>query len=188
MSSPSLTELVASALNRPALPEAQALAEQLAGESNNSVLAVLFYGSCLRNQTNEGVLDFYLLVENYRDYHSSRTGAWANAMLPPTVRYRHGEEARAKIAVISLDDFAKRMRPDCNDTTMWARFCQPSALLYARDTDATQTTVAAVADAVTTGAVWATRLGPRGGTSTQLWTALFSSTYGAELRVEDGGP
>lgn len=69
---------------------------------------------------------------------------------------------------------------------MWARFCQPSALLYARDAQAGDAVADAIADAVATGAVWAARLGPQGGTSNALWTALFRNTYGAELRVEDG--
>ena len=182
-----LTDLVRAGLERPVPDEARVLANELASESGSAVVAVLFYGSCLRNQTVEGVLDFYILVETYSDYHASRIGAAANAVLPPTVRYRHGEEARAKIAVISASAFARKMRPDSNDTTMWARFCQPSALLYARDAQATATTVDAVADAVATGAVWAQRLGPPNGAPADLWTALFQNTYGAELRVEDGG-
>lgn len=185
--SAALTDLVRAGLERSVPDEARVLANELAAESGASVVAVLFYGSCLRNQTVEGVLDFYILVENYSDYHTTRIGAAANAMLPPTVRYRHGEEARAKIAVISASAFARKMRPDSNDTTMWARFCQPSALLYARDAAATEGTVAAVADAVATGAVWAARLGPENGSPAELWAALFQNTYGAELRVEDGG-
>lgn len=182
-----LGDLVLVGLDRPVPPEARVLANTLAAESGGPVVAVLFYGSCLRNQTVEGVLDFYVLVDDYAAYHASRVGAWANALLPPTVRYRHGEEARAKIAVISMDAFARKMRPDSGDTTMWARFCQPSALLYARDDAATDAVVGAVAEAIATAAVWAGRLGPEGGDSEDLWTALFQNTYGAELRVEDGG-
>lgn len=182
-----LTAMIAAALEQPVPEEAQTMARELAAEGGNSVLAVLFYGSCLRNQTAEGVLDFYVLVESYRAYHRSRTGAAANAILPPTVRYRHGGAARAKFAVISADAFARRMRPGSFDTTLWARFCQPAALLYARDAKATGSTVAAIAEAVATGAVWAERLGPAGGTPEELWTALFRATYGAELRVEDSG-
>lgn len=182
-----LTELVRAELQRPVPPEARALANALAAENSRTVAAILFYGSCLRNQTAEGVLDFYILVDNYRDYHSSRLGAVANAILPPTVQYRHGDEARAKIAVISTRAFAGKMRPDSNDTTMWARFCQPCALLYVRDADAEEATLAAVADAIATAAVWGQRLGPVNAVSADLWTALFRNTYGAELRVEDGG-
>lgn len=181
-----LTDIVRVQLDRPVPPEARDLANALAAESGSAVLAILFYGSCLRNQTAEGVLDFYILLENYSDYHASRLGAVANALLPPTVQYRPGEDARAKIAVITLDSFAARMRPSSNDTTMWARFCQPSALLYARDEQAADAVAKAVADGVATGAVWAQRLGPQGGTASELWTALFRNTYGAELRVEDG--
>ncbi|MGD9293948.1 MAG: hypothetical protein PVI41_03615 [Roseobacter sp.] len=182
-----LTDLVATELTRPVPPEARRLAERLAAEGGGSVLAILFYGSCLRNNTVEGVLDFYVIVDRYRGYHASRAGAVANAILPPTVGYRHGEEARAKIAVISMDAFARKMRPVSNDTTLWARFCQPSALLYARDAAARSATTSAIADAIATAAVWGKNLGPVNATSSELWTALFAHTYGAELRVEDGG-
>ena len=182
-----LTDIIRTELERSVPPEARALAEKLAAESGDTVLAILFYGSCLRNKTTEGVLDFYILVDSYNRYHSSRLGALANTLLPPTVQYRPGDAARAKIAVVSLSSFAKRMRPDSNDTTMWARFCQPSALLYARDPKALEATVDAISNAVATGAVWAERLGPEGGGPADLWTALFRNTYGAELRVEDGG-
>ena len=182
-----LTDLVRAELRRPVPPEARDLANELAAEHGPTIAAILFYGSCLRNQTAEGVLDFYILVDNYGDYHSSRMGAVANSMLPPTVQYRHGVEARAKIAVISAAAFAGKMRPDSNDTTMWARFCQPAALLYARDKDAENATVEAIADAIATAAVWGERLAPDYASSAALWTALFQNTYGAELRVEDGG-
>lgn len=185
--STSLKDLVATELARPVPAEARRLAERLAAEGGGSVMAVLFYGSCLRNDTVEGVLDFYVLVDRYRNYHASRAAAWANAILPPTVGYRHGEEARAKIAVISLDAFARKMRPASNDTTLWARFCQPSALLYARDPAVRSAVVSAIADAIATAAVWGKNLGPENAGSSGLWTALFAHTYGAELRVEDGG-
>jgi len=181
-----LTDIVRAQLDRSVPLEARDLANTLAVESGSAVLAILFYGSCLRNQTAEGVMDFYILLDNYSDYHATRLGAVANALLPPTVQYRPGEDARAKIAVITLESFAARMRPSSKDTTMWARFCQPSALLYARDEQAADAVAKAVADGVATGAVWAQRLGPQSGTPTELWTALFRNTYGAELRVEDG--
>lgn len=181
-----LIDIVRKELERPVPPEARDLANALADERGGAVAAVLFYGSCLRNQTTEGVMDFYILVDSYRGYHLTRLGAVANHVLPPTVQYRPGDAARAKIAVVSLESFAARMRPDSIDTTMWARFCQPSALLYARDTEASNATVGAIADAIATGAVWAKRFGPDAGTPADLWTALFRNTYGAELRVEDG--
>lgn len=182
-----LTDMVRESLQRPVPPEARDLAAALAAEHGTSVLAVLFYGSCLRDQTAEGVLDFYVLVDSCRDFHTSRFGAVANALLPPTVTYRHGEDARAKIAIISAQAFAKKMRPASRDTTMWARFCQPAALLYSRDSDAAGTACDTVADAIATAAVWARRLEPEKETSDDIWTGLFRNTYGAELRVEHGG-
>lgn len=181
-----LPELVDQNLRMQVPPEAKQMAEAIAAEHGNSVIAVLFYGSCLRDRTAEGVLDFYVLVDDYKNFHASTLSAWANAALPPTVTYRHGKEARAKIAIISARDFAKKMQPSGADTTLWARFCQPSALLYSRDPRATRTTCEALADAITTAVVWAKRLGEGEEATSELWTGLFRHTYGAELRVEDG--
>lgn len=181
-----LEVLVQDSLNRPVFSEAITLANNIVAEHGTSVAAVVFYGSCLRDKTAEGVLDFYVLVDDYKGFHGSWLSATANYLLPPTVTYRHGEEARAKIAIISVDQFAKRMQPSSNDTTLWARFCQPAALLYSRDDQATAATRNAVADAITTAVVWARRLGPEGTVARDLWNTLFTHTYGAELRVEDG--
>lgn len=68
--------IVAAQLDRPVPPEARDLANALAEESGSAVLAILFYGSCLRNQTAEGVLDFYILLDNYSDYHTSALALW----------------------------------------------------------------------------------------------------------------
>lgn len=86
----------------------------------------------------------------------------------------------AKVAVMRLAAFRHRVRRGSRDTTLWARFAQPSALVYARDEAAREATVAAVAEAWRTAAWWADRLadGP------DRWAALFAATYGAELRPE----
>ncbi|MEM8822497.1 MAG: hypothetical protein AAGF30_02710 [Pseudomonadota bacterium] len=186
MSDP-LIPLVAAGLDRPVMPEAREMAAHLTEMHGDSVDAVLFYGSCLRDQTAEGVLDFYLLVNDYRAFHGGLAGAWANAVLPPTVRFVEIDGVAAKVAVISTAAFTRRMRPGALDTTLWARFCQPSALVWARDDGARAWVVDAVADALATAAGWGLALGPRGAKSGVLWEALFRQTYRAELRVERAG-
>ena len=178
---------VETGLDRPVMAEAEALARHLMATHGESVAAVLFYGSCLRDATPEGVLDFYLLVDDYRVFHRSRFAAWANAVLPPTVRFMELDGVAAKVAVISTRAFARRMRPESLDTTLWARFCQPVALIAARDARARTAAVGAVATAQETAAGWARGLGPEDGDPAALWEALFRHTYAAELRVERRG-
>ncbi len=107
------------------------------------------------------------------------------------VRPRHGGGAAAagpvadgaKLAVMRLAAFRHRMRRDSWDTTLWARFAQPAALLYARDEAARAAVVDALATAWRTAAHWADRLsdGP------ERWAGLFAATYAAELRPEGAG-
>lgn len=150
--------------------------------------ALLFYGSCLRDG-NEGVLDFYAIVRDYRGAYRSRALAVANAALPPNVFYLERGGSRAKLAVLSARDFARGATPRAIRPVIWARFCQPFALVYARD-DAARAAVAAVAaDAIRTAVARGLGLLPEidGGvrfTPEALWTAVFRETYASELRTE----
>ena len=189
-----LTALIAEELDRPVMAEARAVADAILARHGASVAAVLFYGSCLRTGDAGGILDVYVLTDDLRAYHGRFWPALLNAAIPPTVSYLEAPlEApgpaglvRAKVAVMGTADFARAVRGEGVDTTIWARFCQPAALLYARDATCRNAAVDAVAQAVTTAARWAVRLGPESGEPADYWTALFRHTYGAELRVERG--
>ena len=64
---PSLPELVAEELSLPVDPRVTAVAEAIAAKHGAAARAVLFYGSCLREQQLDGLmLDFYLLCLNWR--------------------------------------------------------------------------------------------------------------------------
>lgn len=168
--------------------DAVKLACDLVQHYGGAVAAVLFYGSCLRNGTSEGLLDLYILVDGYRAAGMSPIAAGAAHLLPPAV-YHHtlalgGRILQAKVAVITTAQFRCRMRPDTLDASLWARFCQPVALLYARDAGVTNAVAAGLADAILAAALWAARLGPEAGCPAEYWLALFRATYAAELRVE----
>ena len=60
-----LAELVATELAEEAPPSARALGDAIRRERSN-VASILFYGSCLRKKTDDGVFDFYVLVDSYR--------------------------------------------------------------------------------------------------------------------------
>lgn len=159
-------------------PAIRSFAELLARENDAS--SVLFYGSNLRTGSLEGVLDFYVLLPG-----PQREKIW------PRVSYREWEHAgqvlRAKIATMSLSTFAAAARGELRDTTIWARFVQPSALIWQRDDSARDATLAALGDAAKTAARLAVALGPAKGTPEDYWRALFQATYQAEFRVEKPG-
>ena len=183
-----LRAAVAAELARPVMPEATALAEAIRARHGDTVAAVLFYGSCLRTGDLEGLLDFYVLVDSLRAFHGGALAAAANAALPPNVAYWElpvgGRTVRAKVAIMTRRQFRRAVRPESQDTTIWARFAQPAALVLARDGQARDWAAEAVAAAVATAVRWSVRLGPSSGTPLEFWTALFRHTYAAELRAE----
>ena len=183
-----LAGLVAAELDRPAPPQAVALARAIAAERGGCVAAVLLYGSCRRAGDASGLLDFYVLHDGARAFHGRALPALLESVLPPTVLLRVAADGtRAKVAVMSRRRFLRRLRPGGWDTTIWARFCQPSTLIYARDPAARAWAHRAVARAAATGALWAARLGPEAAAPGEYWRGLFARTYGAELRAERAG-
>jgi len=190
---PDLEELVRAELLQPAPTAAARLTDEILRRHGSAVAAVLFYGSCLRRSTSEGVLDFYVLVDAYRDAYRSRVLAWANAALPPNVFYLEVDSEsgplRCKYAVISLGDFERGARPGGVRSGIWARFCQPALAVYLRDDAARNDVVAAVAESTVT-AVARTlyQLPARNGstrfTTAALWLQALQDTYAAELRPE----
>ena len=169
---------VGAALERPLDPAIVAFARQLGEEAR--ARAVLFYGSNLRTGSLEGVLDFYVLLPGARE-----RGLW------PTVSYRefrHGEHVlRAKIATMNLATFAAAAAGDTLDTTIWARFVQPSALAWSGDAAAAEEVRSALCAAAVTAARLTAAVGPARGREEDFWRALFRATYRAELRVEPAG-
>jgi hypothetical protein len=160
-------------------PAVQRFAESLAEEAGAA--AVLFYGSNLRTRSLEGVLDFYILLPG-----TQRDRIW------PRVSYQEREEAdgtvlRAKIATMALLTFAKAASGELLDTTIWARFVQPCALVWQADESARAKVVEAIGSAAQTAAQLAVALGPPSGTAEDYWRALFRATYKAEFRVEKTG-
>ena len=99
--------------------------------------AVLFYGSCLREKQLDGLmLDFYLIVSDYRAAYDKRWLARANALIPPNVFPFQHDGLAAKYAVLSEADFHRLNGPETRNVSVWARFAQPSRLVWAADEQA----------------------------------------------------
>lgn len=173
-----LSERIAASLTAAVDPAVAAFAEALAREAG--ARAVLFHGSNLRTGSRDGVLDFYLLFPGARE-----------AAIWPTVSYCErvygGETLRAKVATMRLTTFARAASGVLADTTIWARFVQPSALVWAADDAARDEVAAAISAACVTAARLAVALGPASAAAGDFWRALFRATYRAEFRVEKGG-
>ena len=188
---PALAAQIEPELRRTPAPEAVACAERLGARAGSATAAVLFYGSALRDQALDGLLDFYVLVDDARAWPGGRLAAAANRLLPPNVGYVEepvdGRVLRAKYAVMTLAQFRARMGVRSLDTTLWTRFSQPCACVFARSEQDRQAVLEAVCQAVTSAGYWAALLGPVHGTALDYWNALYAHTYALELRVEAAG-
>lgn len=183
-----LLPLVTAELAAPADPRAAAMAGALAAKYPDAARAVLFYGSCLREANLDGLmLDFYLIVSDYPAAYGRSWLARANALVPPNVfPFEHGGLI-AKYAVLSEADFARLNSPGADNVSVWARFAQPSRLLWASDDLARQRAYAAVAQAAPTLLSLARPVASDGSDVLDLWRTGFTCTYGAELRAERTG-
>ena len=184
-----LRDLVAAELKQPVDPQVSEMAQALAARYPGSARAVLFYGSCLRGGTLAGqMLDFYLIVSDYRSAYGKNWMAPANRLIPPNVFPFQHKDLAAKYAVLSSEDFHRLNGPGTSSVSVWARFAQPSRLAWAADERAAEDCVAAIARAAPTllSAAWP-MLEERARDPLQLWREAFALTYSAELRAERGG-
>lgn len=188
MSADALEWLIDAELRRSPPPAVVRFAALLAQRAAGRAAAVLYYGSALADSSLDGILDFYILVDDAGAWPGPRLAALANRVLPPNVAYVEtcieGRPLRAKCAIMSLARFRRGMSAAALDTTLWARFSQPCACVWARSDDDRAAVAQALRAAAITAARWAAELGPACAAAPDYWRALFAQTYGAELRVE----
>ena len=186
MAASNLHSLVAAELAQPVDPRVAAMAAAIAAEHPEAARSVLFYGSCLRQSELDGLmLDFYLIVSDYQSAYRSRWLALANRLIPPNVFPFAFEGLAAKYAVLSEADFDRLCSAQAESTSVWARFAQPSRLVWARDEEAKGAAAASIAKAVPT--LFALTLPTMTGGHVdplEIFKAGFALTYGAELRAE----
>jgi hypothetical protein len=181
-----LRALVAGELAVPVDGRVAAMAAAIARKHGAASRAVLFYGSCLREKKLEGLmLDFYLIVSDYRSAYAKRWLAAANRLIPPNVFYFEHGGLSAKYAVLSEADFHRLNGPETRSVSVWARFAQPSRLVWAKDDAARERAIDAVSRAAPT------LLGAAGRRAREKpldwWRRAFTLTYSAELRAERTG-
>jgi hypothetical protein len=190
VSGSAVAALVGAELAQPVDPRVAEMAAAIAALHPAAARAVLFYGSCLRESQLDGLmLDFYLIVSDYRAAYGKSWLASANRLIPPNVFPFALNGLSAKYAVLSQDDFARLCSDKADNVSVWARFAQPSRLAWVADEAARRNVVASVAEAGSTllalalpGVSPAERAGARG-----VFEAGFAMTYTCELRAERKG-
>lgn len=180
----SLHTLIAAELLEPVDPRVSAMAAAVAAQHAPASVAVLFYGSCLREQKLDGLmLDFYLIVSDYPSAYPNRWLAVVNRLIPPNVfPFAQGGLA-AKYAVLSIADFEKLNRPGAATVSVWARFAQPVRLVWMAAPDMMSRIVDVVASASVT-LVQLAKPVAHSDDYDAVWRAGFALTYTCELRAE----
>ncbi|SLN76194.1 hypothetical protein [Oceanibacterium hippocampi] len=183
-----LHQLLAAGANAPPLPGVDGLADAAVARHGSAIVAVLLYGSCLRDRIVEGrMLDFYLICDGYRSVHRNPLMRLANWLVPPNVYYIEGDfdgiRVRAKYALVSLDQFERRNGPGALLPYFWGRFAQPTAILRARDEATRERLLASLARAARTLLDETRPLVPAGDPDA-LWTRALGESYATELRAE----
>ena len=180
-----LRDLVAEEISTPVDPPVVAMAEAIAARHGDASRAVLFYGSCLREKQLDGLmLDFYLIVSNYRAAFGKCWLAIANRLIPPNVFYIEHGGLRAKYAVLNEADFHRLNGPETRSVSVWARFAQPSRLVWSAGPEARERSLDAIARAAPTLLAAARCSADDFDDPLDLWRKAFALTYSAELRAE----
>lgn len=182
-----LKSLIAQELAQPVDPRVSAFAAAIAAQYGEASRAVLFYGSCLRTTELDGqMLDFYLIVSSYEAAYGKSWLVGANKRLPPNVFPAEHDGLVAKVAVLSERDFHKLNRIGASAVSVWARFAQPSRLVWRADEAAQAQAVEAIEGAPITlfDMTFPMMEVDRQYPVSDLWKRGFELTYGAELRAE----
>ena len=190
----SLLELIAPELEKPVPPEVRSLADEAVRRAGGrtseggGIVAVLFYGSCYRDGVvSDGMVDLYLLADRYASLHHGLLSRLTNRLVPPNVYYvqcSYGDRiVRAKYAVLTLDQFARRMQPDCRNPYFWARFAQPTGIVEV-DEAAKDRLQQVLVRAIRTLHGHARCLCGNATNAQDRWVGVLQETYRSELRVE----
>lgn len=187
----SLETILARTAHAAVAPEIEAMAEAMRLRHEPGVAAVIAYGSSLRGvASSDTLIDLYVLTDSDAAVSPSRLARQACRLVPPNVHYGEtgwGEiTLRAKIAVLPLDLFARKMGQDISNPYFWARFAQPCRIVWVRDETVRGLLVDALAQAVRTMIAASLPLGRPGDDALDLWRRGLAETYRTELRPEPG--
>lgn len=184
-----LLRLVADESAASASPAIAAVATAARRRHGPGIVALLFYGSCLRDADDvDKIADLYLLVDDYANVHRGRLMRVLNRLLPPNVYYIEtpfeDRTVRAKYALMTLDQFERLVGPHTLQSYFWARFAQPTVILWASTPAVRKKLVRALATAILTTVRATEPLLEPDVSRDALWPRAFREAYRTELRAE----
>ena len=184
-----LAKAIAELTPSPDHPALAQLVASLQRKHGDCVRAILFYGSCLRSgNPYDGLVDLYLIADNYRCANTGLLKAFWNWLLPPNVFYTectyNGQTVRSKYAIVSLTDLSRGTSRHWFHSYLWGRFSQPTTVAWCRDETTREIIENDLAQSVVTFLNRVLPALPAQGSVRSLWNCGLQLSYGAELRVE----
>ena len=185
-------EIVSQPSAQPIPASIQAAGNFLAKKYGQAVQGILLYGSCLRAGTDQdGLVDCYVIVDQYASVYPSAWLALFNRWLPPNVFYGEvnleGRIVRMKYAVLSLEDFERSVTPKWFHSYFWGRFAQPTAVMACPSQAMNQRIISGLGRAVLTFLGNVVPQMPQQFSAKDAWSIGLALSYGAELRAESKG-
>jgi hypothetical protein len=184
-----LLQLIAQESAAPAPPAIDAIAAAARRRHGPGIVAVLFYGSCLRDADDvDKIADLYLLADEYPNVHRGWLMRTLNRLLPPNVYYIEtpfeDRTVRAKYAIMTLDQLEGLVGPRTLQSYFWARFAQPTIILWTSMPAVRERLVRALATAIQTTVRATEPLLESDASHDALWPRAFREAYRTELRAE----
>jgi hypothetical protein len=183
-----LRAIVRAEAARPPQPEVRALLAALRARFGPHYRGALYYGSCRRQTTVEGLVDLHVLVDDPRAALGPAEGRLAE-WLPPNVYYLEtphaGETVRAKVAVLSVTRFRRLCTRRGFHSYFWARYAQPLSILDAEG-EARRALEESLVDALVTTISRALPLARDVTQPLDFWGRTLALCYNCELRPERG--
>ena len=113
---------------------------------------------------------------------------WLNRLIPPNVYYAEtghdGGVVRAKYALVSLPQFERRVGAGTRNPYFWARFAQPTGLVWSRDAATGLRVRDALVQAILTTDRAVRPLLADPSDALAFWARAFAESYRTELRAE----
>jgi hypothetical protein len=156
------------------------------GAKHKDVMAVLAYGSALRDANPENTLiDYYVLTETIEGVSDHFLSRMLCQKIPPNVYYAEtfvdGKNYRCKYAVMPMELLAKKLKPTTANPYFWVRFAQPMQIVWTKDDLARKRVQQLLIRAMETANAHARELAPDISVR-KRWVELFRNTYRTECR------
>tara|TARA_B100000315_G_scaffold260665_1_gene323843 strand:- start:9563 stop:10513 length:951 start_codon:yes stop_codon:yes gene_type:complete len=183
-----LTSIISERQTHASLPATQCAIDQLLTHYDHAIQAILFYGSCFRESTDNGLIDLYVIVDQYTSVHDRKIKAILNRILPPNVYYLEfpldDKTIRTKYSIVSLSDFQQGTTMQWFHSYFWGRFAQPTELVFFRNHQVKKIVQAAMAQAIMTLMARTLPYMTQDFRARDIWEKGLSLSYQAELRSE----